>query len=357
MQRSRLAGVAVALAAGVSVLAQDPPVYQSQAQFRSSVDLVNVTATVSDASGRAVTGLERDDFLVFEDGRPQEIAHFDNERVPVSLGIALDTSGSMEGEKIEAARDAMDRFLFDLLGAEDEVFLYRITDRPDLVEKWTKDRRRISRALRRIPADGGTALYDTVAAAAPLAQSGSHRKKALVIISDGNDTNSDKTAEEIRRIVRDTEVIVYAIGIDGRSESSWTANPPPARWPRQPPIIQPFPIPGRRQPPWYPPGGTQPRFPPSSPGQPGRRRGAEEGLNLSALRAITDDSGGRTEVVRGARDLEPATASIAAELSQQYAIGYAAEGPKDGQWHEIEVRVKNAPQYTVRHRRGYVARP
>lgn len=348
-----LASLLAACAAVVVTVGQEVP--RDGTRFRTSVDMVNVTATVSDESGRAVTGLTREDFLVLEDGRPQEISYFENERVPVSLGLAIDTSGSMEGEKIEAARDALDRFLFDLLGPEDEVFLYRISDRPALIEGWTRDRRRISQALRRIAADGGTALHDTVALAAPLAQTGAHRKKALVVISDGNDTNSDTPPEEMRRVVRQTEVIVYAVGIDGRSESGWTASPP--RWPRQPPIIEPFPIPGRRQPPWFPPGPTPPQFPPTAPGAGSRRRPAEDGLNLAALRAITDDTGGRTEVVRGPRDLGPATARIAAELNQQYSLGYVAVSPKDGRWHDVDVQVRNAPHYTVRHRRGYQAQP
>jgi hypothetical protein len=154
-------------------------------------------------------------------------------------------------------------------------------------------------------------------------------------------------------VVRGTDVIVYAVGIDGRVESGWTAPP---RWPRQPPVIEPFPIPGRRQPPWFPPG-QPPQYPPVAPRPPSQARGRETGLNLEALEALTADTGGRTEVVRNARDLDPATASIGAELNQQYYLGYAATGPRDGLWHEIEVQVKNAPQYTVRHRRGYVAAP
>jgi Ca-activated chloride channel family protein len=353
-QRATCATVAVVLTA-VSVLPQaaqrppDPP--QGGVQFRSSVDLVNVTVTVTDASGRFVPGLTQEDFEVFEDGQPQQVAFFSAERVPVSLGIAIDTSGSMAGEKMTAARDALDRFLFDLLGTEDEVFLYRITDRPDRMEKWTKDRRRISRALRRITPDGGTALYDTVAEAVPLAQSGEHRKKALVIISDGNDTSSNSTPADVRRKVQGTEVLVYAVGIDGRNDTGIATQPP---WPRRPPIIPPFPIPGGGRPPWYPPG-TPPGFPGPQPGGRQATRGNEP-LNVAALRALTDDSGGRTEVVRSAVDLDPATASIANELSRQYFLGYASGAPRDGKWHDIVVRVKNA-DYRVRHRRGYLSRP
>ena len=113
-----------------------PPPARPEAQepgfrFKSGVELINVTATVSDASGRFVSGLRQEDFLVYEDDQPVTVTHFSAERVPVSLGIVLDTSGSMAGEKIEAARSALDRFLFELLDRDDEIFLYRFSQRAD----------------------------------------------------------------------------------------------------------------------------------------------------------------------------------------------------------------------------------
>src|SRR5713101_339617 len=91
-------------------------------RFKSGVELINVTATVSDASGRFVPGLRKEDFVVYEDDQPQSVTHFSAERVPVSLGIALDTSASMAGERMRAAQRALDRFLYDLLDAQDEIF-------------------------------------------------------------------------------------------------------------------------------------------------------------------------------------------------------------------------------------------
>ncbi len=337
----------LAVGAVLAASAQDVP---RAGRFSASVDVVHLTVTVSDEQGRAITGLTREDFEVFEDGQPRAITYFDHARAPVSLGLAIDTSGSMEGEKLQAAREALDRFLFHLLAAEDEVFLYRIADAPDLVERWTRDRRRISQALRGIEADGGTALLDTVALAAPLAQTGRHRKKALLVISDGNDTSSGTTPAEVRRLVRDTEVIVYAIGIDAPLDRGWVGRQP--RRPRQPPA-PPFPVPGR-QPPWLPPDHRPPQLPPDPLPGPGLGQ-AGQGLDLATLRAITDDSGGRTEVVRGPRDLAPATAGIAAELNQQYALGFEATSPRDGRWHAIDVRVRGEPDHVVRHRRGYQA--
>jgi len=208
-------------------------------RFKSGVELVNVTATVSDASGRFVPGLRAEDFRVFEDDQPVSVTHFSAERAPVSLGIALDTSGSMVGEKIQAAQSALDRFLYDLLDRQDELFLYRFSNFPTLLQGWTTDRQMISRALGRIAPNGGTAMYDTVAEAIPLTQRGANRKKALLVISDGNDTSSRTSIREVKQLIRESEVLVYAIGIDGESEP--TFRPPTTR----PPIPFPFPPRGR----------------------------------------------------------------------------------------------------------------
>jgi VWFA-related protein len=196
-------------------------------------------------------------------------------------------------------------------------------------------------------------MYDAVAEATPLAQSGRHRKRAMVIISDGNDTNSAIGILELKRLVRESEVLVYAVGIDGTGSVVTQPNTfPPSRPPRAP-IPLPFPIPGRRMPPSAPPR-PPPYYPPPGGGGGVARSGSDDRVNVAALRDITDDSGGRTEIVRGARDLDPATASIADELSRQYYIGYPAAGKKDGRWHTIDVEVRSG-NYRVRARRGYTA--
>jgi len=341
---------------------QPAPDESQSFRFRTGVELINVTATVTDANGRFVPGLSQEDFRVYQDDQLQPITHFNSERVPVSLGIALDTSGSMDGDKMAAARRALNSFLARLTDPEDEVFLYRFDSNPMLVEGWTRDKRRLSMELGRLQPRGGTALYDAVADAVPLAQSGRNRKKALVIISDGNDTSSRTDVVALKQMIRETEVLVYAVGIDSQTEfsflprgfSRYAAAQRPAR-PRPPrlPIPFPFPVPGggKRNPP--PP--APPTFPPSPRG--GNNRGVDaERVNVAALREITDDSGGRTEIVRGARDLDPATAGIADELSRQYYLGYAATGVKDGRWHTIRVELSDS-SYHVRARRGFVATP
>ena len=322
---------------GSSLLAQERRPADQGFTFRTSVDLVSVNATVTDANGHFVPGLRAEDFTITEDGERQTVTQFEAERVPVSLGIVLDTSGSMSGEKMQAARAALERFVFDLLGQTDEMFLYRFDSRPILVQEWTEDRARLVRRLGSVTPSGGTALYDTVAEAVPLASTGSRRKKALVVISDGNDTHSSIELPEVQQLIRQSEVMVYAIGIDATAQGGVTRLPPPTT-----------------RLPW--PGGTIEIPWPRQPSPPSRtsRQGSNERVNERSLRMLTDDTGGRTEIIAGARNLDQATAGIASELSQQYFLGYVSSRPKDGRWHTINVQVKRG-NYQVRARRGFVA--
>lgn len=328
----------------------DPRGRQEQAfTFRSGVELVSVTVTVTDAAGRFVPDLRQSDFTLLEDGKEQPIAQFEAERVPVSLGLAIDTSGSMIGEKWTAAEAAVSRFLGDLLGPQDEVFLYRFDSRPTLLRSWTTDRRSVGQSLGNVKPSGGTAMFDTIAQAVPLTDSGSRRKKALVVISDGNDTSSRTTVPELRQLIHQREVIVYAIGIDaggdpgpqarqGTSSSQGSA-------PRNRPVPSPFP--GKK-----PAVTTAPPAPPPPPAS-SRSSRPDGRVNADILRTITDDSGGRTEIVYTTRDIDPATAGIASELSRQYFLAYHSAAPKDGRWHTIDVRVRGS--HTVRARKGFIS--
>jgi Ca-activated chloride channel family protein len=269
----------------------------------------------------------------------------------VSLGLVVDTSGSMQGEKWGAAVNAIDRFLRMMPDESDEFFMWRFSGNADLVSDWSRDRDRLAMAIGRIHPNGGTAMYDAAAEAVPMAQSGQNRKKAVVIISDGNDTSSRVGVSEVKQIVRETEVLVYAVGIDGQGEPTFTRRTPPVQMP-PPRLPIPFPFPGG--------GGGRGRVPMPQPMPPsgggGRMIGADDRVNAMALREITDDSGGRTEIIRDHRDLDPAVASIADELSQQYYLGYPSPGLRDGRWHTIRVELKD-PSLQVRARKGYVATP
>jgi len=336
MRRPRpvLVAVAIVAAAAVSLAAQDG------FKLKSKVELVNVTATVSDDSGRFVPGLHQDDFTIYEDNEKQEIKFFSADRVPVSLGILLDTSGSMTPDKMDAARAAINRFAQDLLDPQDELFLMTFSRSSHLVQDWTTDRRLLSRSMSRIEGDGGTAMYDAIADALPIAAGGKHEKKAILLISDGNDRNSTMSSNELRQAIRESEVLVYALGVDASGRTFQIG-------PRQPnPLPIPFPIPGRR--------GRGRGFPQIIFGGPGGSSQMDEHVNAEALRRITDDTGGRTEIVHGFKDLDQATERIADELSKQYYLGYSSTRPKDGRWHSIRVEPKDR-KLTVRARRGYVA--
>jgi Ca-activated chloride channel family protein len=318
---------------------------QGSISFQGGVDLINVTATVTDDDGRFVRGLRQEDFAIFEDGERQDVTYFSDERVPVSLGIVLDASGSMTAEKLSAARSAIDRLIYDLLGEDDELFFLEFGNRPNLVQEWTTNRRAISRAMARVTPAGGTAMYDAVGRALPVAGVGRHPKKALLVISDGNDTSSRLSIAELQPLIRESEVLVYALGVDGTEPTTRfrprVRLPPPPR----------FPFPGRG--PQFPGRGPERRSPPIIPGR-SWNVGTQERVDADALRRMTDDTGGRTEIIRGFRGLDGATSRIAEELSRQYSLGYESPRHRDGHWHAIRVEVTDR-QLTVRARHGYIA--
>jgi VWFA-related protein len=356
--------IASAALACVTIAASDGGQDQGGFKFKSGVELINVTATVTDRSGRFYGQLRKEDFLVYEDNKPVDVTHFSADRTPVSLGIVVDTSGSMAGEKWSAAVNSIDRFFRMMTNEFDEFFLYRFSAHADLVADWTNDRDRLAVSIGRVHPNGGTAMYDAVSEAVPMAQGGQNRKKAVVIISDGNDTSSRVGVSDVKQVVRETEVLVYAVGIDGSATPTFQRPQPPViQRPPRLPIPLPFPGGGRggsgRGGSGIP--GTGGGYPPITGGT-GRTGGTysvgggDDRVNVMALREMTDDSGGRTEIVRDARDLDPAIGSIADELSQQYYLGYASPGVKDGRWHTIRVEVRD-PNLKVRARKGYVATP
>jgi VWFA-related protein len=319
--------------------------------FRSGVDVVHVTATVTDSRGHFVRGLRREDFRVVEDGVPQSVLQFSAERAPLSLGIALDTSSSMAGTKIREAKEALDRVVSDMLEPGDEVFLYTFGDVPTLRQRWTSDPRLLREALDSVAADGRTALFDTVQEALHLMQTARYPKRVLLVLSDGNDTASFTPLDRLRALIRESEAIVYGIAIDTsdrkpfdrrRDSYSPQLRPPqrPPSFPPRPPLGPRGPDPGR--PPWAPPQNPNVPPPPS------------DAANVDALRELTDVSGGRTEIIRASSDIGPATASVADELSRQYQLAYQASTKRDGRWHVIEVSVTD-PSMQVRARKGYVA--
>ena len=271
-------------------------------RFKSGIDLVSITATVADANGRLVPGLTRDQFQIYEDSQPQVITHFSSERVPIGLGLLLDVSDSMRGQRIADARAAVGHFLFELLSQDDEFFVMSFNHAPRVIAPWTSRPDQVQPRLDALRPSGGTSIYDALMAAVPMFEQRSRQRASIVVISDGADTASDARARDVRSALLRSDAFVYAIAID-------------------------------------PPSDTRP---------------INARVNPYALREITDDSGGRTEVVHDSADLGAATARIAEELNQQYVLAYTSARAPDGQYHSLRVRV-TLPDHKVRARRGYVA--
>src|SRR5499433_2585410 len=218
------------------------------AQLKVDVALINVVATVTDETGHYVSDLTQDDFIVEEDGAQQTIAHFSQSNdLPVSMGIVLDTSGSME-RKIGTATTAVERFI-RTIHKEDDIFLMTFSNRPELLQDFTDDRDKLGRALRRVTVGGGTALYDALELSLRKIKQGIQDKKAILLLTDGEDTTSDATFNEAQTAVRESELLVCCLGISPSggtlSERSPYPTGPSGPSGRRPPIGIPFPtIPG-----------------------------------------------------------------------------------------------------------------
>ena len=269
--------------------------------FRSGVEITSVTATVRDGTGRLVTDLTRESFDVYEDGELQTVTQFTRERVPIGVGVLLDISDSMYGQRIKDARAAVERFLFDLLDPGDELFILAFNHQPQPLTPWTSSPDVVRKALEGLLPSGGTAAYDAVLAALPHIDRRSRERAALLLISDGADTASNASLREVRSALLRSDTFVYAIAIDSPTSQAINTR-----------------------------------------------------VNPTALREITDDSGGRTEVARNGAEIADATARIADELNHQYVLGYTSSHGADGQYHSIRVRVRGS-EYKVRNRNGYVA--
>lgn len=186
------------------------------AQLRVDVRLVNVVATVTDSQGRYVDGLSKSDFKLDEDGIPQQISHFTySNDLPVSVGIVLDTSTSMD-RKISTATRAVDRFLRDI-HADDDIFLMTFAESVRVRQDFTSNRDKLWMALEKVRLESGTSLYDAVIQGTDKLRKGKYPKKAVLLISDGVDTTSEHDYNVARMAVRESEVLFYALGKIGRA--------------------------------------------------------------------------------------------------------------------------------------------
>ena len=282
--------------------------------IKIDTDLVTLTATIADKNGRYRADLKQSDFTVYEDGAKQELAYFNTgDQVPMSLGIIFDTSGSME-DKIDGVQDAVEHFVKSV-SPNDEIFLIQFSDDADIVQDFTSDKKRILRAVQSLNPRGSTALYDAITLGLQKIKQGKNKKRALLLLTDGNDNGSAIDLQTVLSLAKSSEVIIYALGIghgkEGNIHSGFIGQVPDA-------------------------------------------------VDMRVLRSLADTTGGNAYYLEaaheGGRDrIDEAANEVAAELKQQYTLGYyPTNQKKDGGFRQIVVEVKDK-DLRVRTKRGYYA--
>lgn len=279
----------------------DPPI-------NVQTDLVTLTLTVTDQFGRYVSGLGKGAFTIIDNNQEQELTFFSDTDAPVSVGVVFDVSGSMNGEKIAKARKALERFI-NTSHPNDEYSLIAFNTRAQLLLDRSRNGELLSEKLQMVQPKSNTALYDAVYLGIERVTRGAHQKKALLIISDGQDNSSRYNFGEVRRLLKESDVTVYSVGILG--------------------------------------GGDY-----------GSSLGMQGQSFLDELSSVT---GGKAFYPSTGVEMDELFERIALELRHQYSVGYT---PKDfqpnGKWRKVKVKVKpprGLPRLIVRSREGYYATP
>jgi Ca-activated chloride channel family protein len=270
--------------------------------IRTSVEMVLVPVTVTDGAHRIVTGLEQENFQLFEDKHPQPIKHFWREDTPVSVGIVLDLSGSMK-TKIDRAREAVVALL-ESSNPQDEFFLTTFADQPTIVQDFTSSVDDIRSQLLYATPKGRTSLLDAIALSINQMRKARYQRKALVIISDGGDNRSRYTEKDVKALIKEADVLVYSIGVFDR-------------------VFQ-----------------TQ-----------------EERLGPQLLADISELTGASAYTLDNPQYLPAIAQHVANELRNQYILGYRPDGSqRDGKWKSIKVKLalpRGLPTLRVQARTGY----
>jgi Ca-activated chloride channel family protein len=286
------------------VVKEDPSLKTYTKAIKVDVDLVLVNVTVTDPMNRLVTGLEKENFNLFEQNALQEIKHFSSEDEPISLGVIFDISGSMSN-KITKSRDAIIEF-FKTANPQDEFFLITFSDKPELLSDFTNSIEDIQGKLVYAIPKGRTSLLDAIYMGMEKMHDAKHNKKALLIISDGGDNRSRYTDSEIKLLVKEADVEIYAIGI----YDDLHATPEEVRGPY-------------------------------------------------LLSEITESTGGRTFPINDVSELADVATKIGVELRNQYVLGYRPKNTaRDGKWRKLKVKLnapKGLPPLNVHAKTGYYA--
>jgi Ca-activated chloride channel family protein len=276
--------------------------------FGTGIEVINLNVSVTDVRGRYVTDLTKNDFAVFEDGVRQELSIFNHEDIPISLVLMLDTSASMD-EKLPTARAAAIRFV-GTLRPQDNAQVMQFNDRTTILQDFVADHGALDTAIGRTEASGPTALHNALYVALKELEKqknqGELRRRAIVLLSDGEDTASLVSDDQVLDLARKTEINIYAISLR------------PRRMPDR----------------------NQVKF--------------SQAAHL--LTALTQDTGGQVHFPNSLSELDAVYDRIAEELRTQYSLGYVSNnGRRDGKWRRIVVRVPTREDIQVRHKLGYFA--
>jgi Ca-activated chloride channel homolog len=275
-----------------------------------SVDLVLIYASVSDAAGHFMSGLKKERFKLFEDGIGQEIQSFSQEDVPVSLGLLLDLSGSMRIKHPQVIKAA--RAFVQASNSQDQIFAIGFSDEVDLIQDYTDDVDEITDAIDNTAPTGGTALYDAIYLGVQKAQTGIKPKKAVIVISDGQDADSYYSIDELVSKVKELDVQVFCIGIlDEKPKKTLFRS-------------------------W---------------------KNSDIGKSYEALQYISEETGGKAFFPEQAEELPGIVTEIASELRNQYSISYMSSNTaRDGAYRRIRIVFADKDENThLRYRRGYYA--
>ena len=305
--------VPIGLAASVAVAAllvihAEGPLDAQQPAFRAGVEVVSLNVTAVDGTGHFVTDLAKESFTVYEDGVPQDVQFFNRSNLPVALSILLDTSASME-DKIATAQEAAVGFVSHLR-TQDLGQVIDFDSRVVISQSFTSNVKDLEEAIRKTTAGGSTSLHNAIYISLKelkkiqARNADDVRRQAIVVLSDGEDTSSLVSFDEVLELAKRSETAIYAIGLRGRG--------------------------------------------------PDRLRGSFNEADY-VLRELSQQTGGRVFFAHAAAELGGIYEQINAELSSQYMIGYTSRNPKrDGAWRRVLVRVKE-PNITARTKQGYYA--